>query len=115
MAGGAISWTSKKQPCVALSTTDSEYIAEALASSAIDRDWDFIAYVKKWLLAQSICQDPTAEMAANGLTKPLAKIMFKRFVAQIGLGPSYMVTKEATEVCWSTGLTLHVLKPDLNI
>lgn len=28
---------------------------------------------------------PTAEMAADGFTKPLAKVMFKRFVAQIGL------------------------------
>ncbi|OQD68932.1 hypothetical protein PENPOL_c002G03309 [Penicillium polonicum] len=32
MAGGPISWTSKKQSCVALSTTESEYIAEALAT-----------------------------------------------------------------------------------
>lgn len=32
MAGGPISWTLKKQSCVALSTTESEYIAEALAT-----------------------------------------------------------------------------------
>ncbi|OQD61606.1 hypothetical protein PENPOL_c016G01137 [Penicillium polonicum] len=32
MAGGPISWTSKKQTCVALSTTESEYIAEALVT-----------------------------------------------------------------------------------
>lgn len=30
--GGPISWTSKKQPCVATSTTESEYIAQALAT-----------------------------------------------------------------------------------
>lgn len=28
---------------------------------------------------------PTADMAADGLTKPLGKVMFRRFVQQIGL------------------------------
>lgn len=37
MSGAAVSWKSKKQPCVALSTAESEYMA--LASAAQEAVW----------------------------------------------------------------------------
>jgi hypothetical protein len=129
MSGGAISWTSKKQPCVALSTTESEYIAEALTTQeaiwltqllteigipgflekpvciyadnngaiALASNPEFHANTKHIALRFHRLRDevaagivkfvkiPTAEMAADGLTKPLGKIMFKRWILQMGL------------------------------
>ncbi|KAJ9484610.1 hypothetical protein VN97_g8749 [Penicillium thymicola] len=122
MAGGAVSWTSKKQPCVALSTTESEYIAEALGmQEAVWLPQLLTEIGLPGFLQKPICKDadsngaialasnpefhintkhiairchrlreevaagnvkfvkiPTAEMAADGLTKPLAKVMFRR-------------------------------------
>ncbi|KAG0156784.1 hypothetical protein PDIDSM_3965 [Penicillium digitatum] len=102
MAGGAISWTSKKQPYVALSTTESEYIAEALAvqeaiwkpipifannngAIALALNPEFHAATKHIAIRYHRLREevaagnvefikiPTAEMAADGLTKPSAK------------------------------------------
>jgi hypothetical protein len=50
LAGGAISWCSKKQPVVALSTTESEYIsASAAATEAI--------WIRTLLMELGYCQD----------------------------------------------------------
>ncbi|KAJ5462265.1 hypothetical protein N7530_010470 [Penicillium desertorum] len=129
MAGGPVSWTSKKQPCVALSTTESEYIAESLAvqeaiwltqllveigipgfikkpipiyadnngAIALASNPEFHAVTKHIAIRfhrlreevanRSVCfiKIPTAQMAADGMTKPLAKIMFRRWISQVGL------------------------------
>jgi len=129
MAGGAISWTSKKQPCVALSTTESEYIAESLAvqeaiwltqlltelgiegflrkpipiyadnngAIALASNPEFHAATKHIAIRFHRLREevaagnvkfvkiPTADMAADGLTKPLGKTLFKRWIIQMGL------------------------------
>jgi hypothetical protein len=128
LAGGLISWASKKQACVALSTTESEYIAEALACQeaiwlvqllteiAIDDSFlkpipiyadnngaialasnpEFHAATKhiavRFHKLREVVQDGLvcfikipAEMAADGLTKPLQKVLFKRWITQLGL------------------------------
>lgn len=129
MAGGAISWTSNKQPCVALSTTELEYIAEALATQeaiwltqllteigipgflrkpiciyadnngaiALASNPEFHVNTKYIAIrfhrlrvevaAGSVkcVKIPPADMAADGLTKPLAKVMFRRWIIQMGL------------------------------
>ncbi|KAG0153801.1 hypothetical protein PDIDSM_1180 [Penicillium digitatum] len=116
MAGGVF-WTSKKQPCVALSTTESEYIAESLAvqeaiwltqlltelgiegflrkpipiyadnngAIALASNPEFHAATKHIAIRFHRLREevaagnvkfvkiPTADMAADGLTKPLAK------------------------------------------
>lgn len=129
MAGGPILQTSKKQPYVALSTIESEYIAKALAiqealwltqllveigiegflkkpipiyvdnngAITLASNPEFHAATKhiairfhrlrEEVAVGSVCfiKIPTAQMAADGMTKPLAKIMFRRWISQIGL------------------------------
>ncbi|EKV04384.1 hypothetical protein PDIP_87550 [Penicillium digitatum Pd1] len=129
MAGGAISWTSKKQPCVALSTTESEYIAESLAvqeaiwltqlltelgiegflrkpipiyadnngAIALASNPEFhsamkLIAIRFHRLREEVAAGnvkfvkiPTADMAADGLKKPLGKTLFKRWIIQMGL------------------------------
>ena len=128
--GGAISWSSKLQTCVALSSCESEYMAQTQASKEavwisrllkeldlgyglpsmpvsikadnqgaialstdpkfhsrtkhIDVQWHFVReMVEKGCIRLEYC--PTEEMAADGLTKPLEKVKFGRFIRQIGL------------------------------
>ncbi|KAG0156254.1 hypothetical protein PDIDSM_3431 [Penicillium digitatum] len=106
MAGGAISWTSKKQPCVALSTTEKLGIegflrkpipifADNNGAIALASNPEFHAATKHIAIRYHRLREevaagnvefikiPTAEMAADGLTKPLGKTMFKRWVAQV--------------------------------
>ncbi|OQE56069.1 hypothetical protein PENNAL_c0424G01157, partial [Penicillium nalgiovense] len=46
-------------------------------------------FLRQEIQAGSICFKyiPTKEQAADGFTKPLASIMFKRFINQLGLAP----------------------------
>ncbi|CDM38279.1 Probable transposable element [Penicillium roqueforti FM164] len=82
MEVGLILWTSKKQPCVALSTTESEYIAEVLAVQEAIWLSQLLSEIEGSVKFMKI---PTAEMAADGLTTPLGRVMFKRWISQIGL------------------------------
>ena len=131
IAGRAISQTLKKQSYITLSTTESEYIAEALTTQeaiwltqllteigiagflqkpiciyadnngaiALASNPEFhintkhiaIRYhrLREEVAAGSVkfVKIPTADMAADGLTKPLGKIMFRRQILQMGLVP----------------------------
>ncbi|KAG0154312.1 hypothetical protein PDIDSM_1692 [Penicillium digitatum] len=117
------------QPCVALSTTESEYIAESLAvqeaiwltqlltelgiegflrkpipiyadnngAIALASNPEFHAATKHIAIRFHRLREevaagnvkfvkiPTADMAADGLTKPLGKTLFKRWIIQMGL------------------------------
>ena len=128
--GGAVTWSSKLQTCVALSSCEAEYMAQTQASKEaiwiaqllkeldlgfglpghpvtikadnqgaialagdpkfhsrtkhIDVQWHYVReQVDKGAVQFEYC--PTNEMAADGLTKPLDKVKFNRFVGQLGL------------------------------
>ncbi|KAJ5510653.1 hypothetical protein N7453_002756 [Penicillium expansum] len=123
MASGAISWTSKKQPCVALSTTETLAVQEGIWSTQLLTELGIKGFPKKPIpifadnngaiaLASipelhaatkhiairfhrlreeaaasnvEFIKVPTAEMAADGFTKPLGKMLFKRWIIQMGL------------------------------
>jgi hypothetical protein len=130
LANGPIGWVSKKQQCVSLPSTESEYVAASLAvqevvwlqlfiremglgdrllslPTAIYEDnsgaiclaesRDFHQRTKhidvkyqhiRDQVARRVCRFvkiPTTEQAADGVTKPLGPIKFKRFVTFLGL------------------------------
>ncbi|CDO71000.1 hypothetical protein BN946_scf184844.g4 [Trametes cinnabarina] len=108
-AGGAITWRSHKQPIIALSTTEAEYIAASDASREalwlrrllalklirnvdvfhprtkhIDIRYHFIrSHVADRTLALEYC--PTNEMVADIFTKPLARPRLAMLAALLGL------------------------------
>ncbi len=130
MAGGAVSWKSKKQGCVAQSSSEAEYMALssaakeaiwlskifAVAESESDRrpvlifvdnqgaikmskndssstrtkhidiQYHFVRdSLAKKLLSIDFCA--TQEMAADILTKPLARVLLQKFAFILGLKP----------------------------
>jgi hypothetical protein len=137
LAGGPVSWSSKKQTAIALSSTESEYIAQAVATQellwlqllltelnvnridptkimlpkptvihadnqgaiALSRNPEFHArtkhvHIKYHFLRKEVQSGNvefayinTSEQAADGLTKPLEKAAFDRFIQQLGMRP----------------------------
>ncbi|KAI2812350.1 hypothetical protein CBS115989_10535 [Aspergillus niger] len=135
LAGGPISWSSKKQTAIALSSTESEYIAQAVATQeliwlqllfteldiqrskatsvlmsrptiihadnqsaiALTKNPEFHARTKhvsiKWhfirreVRAKNVefVYISTIEQAADGLTKPLERLAYSRFIKQLGM------------------------------
>ncbi|KAI2837039.1 hypothetical protein CBS147343_10000 [Aspergillus niger] len=135
LAGGPISWSSKKQTAIALSSTESEYIAQAVATQeliwlqllfteldiqrskatsvlmsrptiihadnqsaiALTKNPEFHARTKhvsiKWhfirreVRAKNVefVYISTTEQAADGLTKPLERLAYSRFIKQLGM------------------------------
>ena len=129
LAGAPISWSSRRQSTVALSSTEAEYIAAAEATKEAVWIARFLEELKiscdVYLPVQLFCDNqgaiglsknpedhrrtkhidirhhyirekqedgtitihflPTAEMIADGLTKPLPPVKFKRFLSQLGL------------------------------
>lgn len=127
LAGGPISWSSKKQAIISLLSTESEYIAYSHATQeytwlrllltemgfplnqptpvltdnqlaiAIGKNASFHArtkhinvkyhYVRQEIQSGAIKFNyiEASKQAADGLTKPLAKIAFKRFCTMLGL------------------------------
>ena len=68
MSGGAISWLSKKQPSVALSTTEAEYIALSVATQEA-------VWLRRMLDdLQAKPKDPTVLMEDNSGAIAIAKI-----------------------------------------
>lgn len=135
LAGGPISWTSKKQTSISLSSTEAEYIAMSLATQealwlqlilselninqylatpmlltkpthiqvdnqsaiALSKNPEFHARTKHINIRYHFLREevanknidfiyiPSTKQAADGFTKPLDKIAFKRFVSYVGL------------------------------
>lgn len=127
LAGGPISWSTKRQHSVSLSTVKAEYVAASLAAQdlkwlhllltelgvqdlmpkltiihednqgaiALTENNKLHARTKHIDIKHHFVRDlvdkgdcvfhyiPTAEQAADGLTKPLGKILFLRFVNQL--------------------------------
>ena len=132
--GGAVSWSSKRQTTVALSSCEAEYMAQTQSSKEaisnnrlikeldldgsltangpikiradnqgaihlskdpkyhsrtkhIDVQWHYVRdQVESGAVDFEYC--PTDHMAADGLTKPLERVKFQRFVYMVGLRPN---------------------------
>ena len=111
--GGAISWSTKQQEIISLSTTESEYIAATYASkealwlcSLISQLFDTIPpattlfsdnqsaivltkdHFIRWIVENGSLQliyCPTKEMVADTLTRALPSPNFKHFASELGL------------------------------
>ena len=84
MAGGPISWLSKKQPIVSLSTSEAEYYCSKFRTNHIDIRYHYIHEAKQeGLIKVHYC--PTNKMLADILTKPLSKRRFQEFCEAMGM------------------------------
>ncbi|OMO60028.1 Reverse transcriptase, RNA-dependent DNA polymerase [Corchorus capsularis] len=93
LSGGVISWSSKKQTCVSLSTMEAEFIASTAAvqeaiwlrrTKHIDVKYNFIRDVvaQKQVNMQYI---DTTRMVVDPLTKPVSHEKFFTFLKRIGM------------------------------
>ncbi|GLB43841.1 putative encoded by [Lyophyllum shimeji] len=103
--GGAVSWSAKRQEIIALSTTETEYVAATHAAKEalwlrslisqlfnartkhIDIRFHFIC----WIVEQGsirLVYCPTEDMVADTLTKALPSAKVKYFASELGLSPA---------------------------
>ncbi|KAL0283564.1 UNVERIFIED_CONTAM: Retrovirus-related Pol polyprotein from transposon TNT 1-94 [Sesamum radiatum] len=87
LGGAAITWCSKKQPCISLSTMEAEYVA--CTSAVQEAIWLDSRY---HFIRDSIAQEevvlrhiPTNDMIAYPFTKRLRRDAFHRHVSSMGL------------------------------
>ncbi|PNX57099.1 hypothetical protein L195_g058524, partial [Trifolium pratense] len=92
LSGAAVSWSSKKQPVVTLSTTEAEFIAAASCacqvlhgrSKHIDVRFHFLRdLTKEGVVELSYCKSD--EQIADILTKPLKADSFMKLRALLGM------------------------------
>ena len=77
----AVSWKSKKQTVIALSTAEAEYIALSAATQEV-------SWMRKLLDDLGLkCSGPTSMMVADVLTKPVYQETFQRLRSRMGLTP----------------------------
>ncbi|CAI7916991.1 unnamed protein product, partial [Closterium sp. NIES-53] len=83
IAGAAISWQSKKQGCVALSSTEAEYMA---VTQGAREDYHYIReLIKNKVVTPAYCS--TTDQAADFLTKILPRHLFLLGRHRVGLLP----------------------------
>ncbi|KAL0386488.1 UNVERIFIED_CONTAM: Retrovirus-related Pol polyprotein from transposon TNT 1-94 [Sesamum latifolium] len=94
LGGAAITWCSKKQPCISLSTMEAEYVASTIAyakdpkyhgrTKHIDTRYHFIrdSIAQGEVILRHI---PTNDMIPDPFTKPLRRDAFHRHMSSMGL------------------------------
>ncbi|GMP51894.1 hypothetical protein CsSME_00017944 [Camellia sinensis var. sinensis] len=106
LSDGAISWSSKKQSCIALSTMEADMAAFAYAKDPkyhgrtkhIDVRFNFIRDIlaQKEVILEHI---PTSRMVADPLTKPIARDVYFTHVRALGLRSITLWKSNSTITC----------------